>query len=318
MLRNIRVALVSPATWIATGGLFLALYYAHHYTKSAPISMTTLRAPVISVTHGGGPMPLLGAPTQKQLAHSMRTRVPQILRTAEGSDASKRPSAIVLVTAHWETKKVQISSNKQHSLLFDYYGFPPESYKYTYDAPGSPELAQKVQELLKKKHIPSELDDKRGWDHGVFVPMLLIHPKADIPVVQVSVLASQDPAELYALGEALAPLRDANIAIIGSGSASFHNIRLMISGSQGDVMSEQRQRHWNQQVDNAVMQPDSAKRRAALLQWRNWDFAYEAHPRNGSEHFSPLVVCAGAAGDEAGKAWSDPFAEWEMRTYYWD
>lgn len=114
-------------------------------------------APVISVSHGGGPMPLLGDPAHAPIVHSLKTRVPKILKLGT-PDA---PKAIVLVTAHWSTDKVTISSGAKHELLYDYYGFPPESYQIKHDAPGSPEVADQVAKALSEAGIEHEKDPKR-------------------------------------------------------------------------------------------------------------------------------------------------------------
>ena len=119
-------------------------------------NMTRL-APVISLSHGGGPMPLLGDPSHAAITKSLKTKVPKILKLG----TSEAPKAIVLVTAHWSTSKVTVSSGSKHELLYDYYGFPPESYKIKHDAPGSPEVAEQVAQALKEAGIECEKDAKR-------------------------------------------------------------------------------------------------------------------------------------------------------------
>ena len=158
-----------------------------------------------------------------------------------------------------------------------------------------------------------------GWDHGVFVPMALVDPSAFIPIVQVSVLRSQSPDELFKTGQALAPLRDQNIAIIGSGSASFHNLPLLLQSMSNGLGPKAREKHvqWNDAIEGIILEADATKRREGLLNWRDLDSAYDAHPRNRAEHFSPLIVCAGAGGNGKASAWSDLFAGYEMRSYYW-
>jgi hypothetical protein len=115
-------------------------------------------APVISLSHGGGPMPLLGDPSHAAITKSLKTRVPKILKLG----TAEAPKAIVLVTAHWSTSKVTVSSGSKHELLYDYYGFPPESYEIKHDAPGSPEVAEEVAKALKEAKIECEKDAKRG------------------------------------------------------------------------------------------------------------------------------------------------------------
>lgn len=159
-----------------------------------------------------------------------------------------------------------------------------------------------------------------GWDHGVFIPLLLVYPAATVPVIQVSVLASQSPSDLFAFGEALAPLRSANVAIVGSGSASNHNMQLLMKGFMGrlEVGYGARLKGWNGDMDAAVFEGSVVERRKKFESWRKWTAADEAHPPRRAEHFSPLIVCAGAAGEGAAKAWTDKWAGWEMRSYWWE
>jgi len=285
----------------------------HPTCESYSTNHNMSRASCISVTHGGGPMPLLGDPSQKQLATSMRKKAPEVMHLN-----SNPPKAIVLLTAHWEEHITTISSGPAPELLYDYGGFPAEAYEFKYPAPGSPEVAAKVRERLAEAGIESRLDLKRGWDHGVFVPMLLIRPQADIPIVQMSVLASQSPKELYALGKALEPLRDENIAILGSGSAGFHNFRLFFGG--GGSKGEAKATHsiWTKTLHDSIAESDPVVRGGKLEKWRDWEGAYSAHPRNAAEHFSPLIVCAGAAGHGTAKGWVDEMVGWNMETFYWD
>jgi len=157
-------------------------------------------------------MPLLNDPGHSNLIEFL---------TGKGRTLLGSPKAVVVVTAHWETTVPMISGNDRHDLLFDYYNFPAESYTYKYPATGSPAVAQQVAKVLSENGFKPQIDLTRGWDHGVFVPMMLLAPDANIPIVQLSVLKSQDPEELMRMGKALASLRNENIAILGSGS-SFH------------------------------------------------------------------------------------------------
>jgi aromatic ring-opening dioxygenase catalytic subunit (LigB family) len=156
-----------------------------------------------------------------------------------------------------------------------------------------------------------------GWDHGVFVPMLLINPKADIPIVQLSVMSSDSPAQHYAMGRALAPLRDSGVAIVGSGMPTFHNLRLMFSGAANDGGIKRRNKEWSDRLTATVTKEDSVERGKLLDSWRDWVGAKEAHPQGGVEHFLPLVVCAGAGGDGKGEAYGDELMGSKHYTYYW-
>jgi aromatic ring-opening dioxygenase catalytic subunit (LigB family) len=147
--------------------------------------------------------------------------------------------------------------------------------------------------------------------------MLLIHPAADIPIIQLSVLSSEDPSTHYKMGEALSKLRDSNVAIIGSGFASFHNLRIMFSGGAEDKSFRTRNAAWNKAITEAVTQESSEERAKKLETWRQFPGAYEMHPRGGAEHFLPLIVCAGAGGDEVAGKYTDKFMGLDMYSYYW-
>lgn len=147
--------------------------------------------------------------------------------------------------------------------------------------------------------------------------MTLINPNANVPIVQLSVLTSESPSTHYQMGRALSKLRDANVAIIGSGFASFHNIGLLRTGALGDPSFVQRTKAWNDAVSDAVTEKDEKKREEKLLEWRKWPGAFEMHPRGGAEHFLPLIVCAGAAGDEQAKFYDDEFMGLNIFSFYW-
>ncbi|KAL9093036.1 MAG: hypothetical protein Q9165_004174 [Trypethelium subeluteriae] len=274
---------------------------------------TMPRAPVVSISHGGGPLPILGDKGHEQIVKSLRTRFPELLKLG----TPEAPRAIVLVTAHWSERNPTISNAKKHRLLYDYYGFPPESYELKYDADGSPDIAKEVAEAMKGIGLKPVMDTERGWDHGVFVPMLLINPAANVPIVQVSVLASESPADHWKMGRALSALRDSNIAIIGSGFASFHNLRLMFSGITADPEFRERNEAWSKAVTDAVLEEHVEEREKKIKSWRDWPAAYEMHPRGGAEHFLPLIVCAGAAGEGSGLSYTDKYMGLDMHSYYW-
>ncbi|KAK5994616.1 4,5-DOPA dioxygenase extradiol [Cladobotryum mycophilum] len=275
-------------------------------------------APVIALSHGGGPMPILGDPGHKDIVYSLKNRVPKILKLG----TPEQPRAIVLVTAHWTTGEPTISSEASHELLYDYYNFPPEAYKLKYPAPGEPELAQTVSAAFEEQGLKPVLDGKRGWDHGVFIPMLLVNPAADVPIVQVSVLESEDPEKHLRMGAALSKLRGQNIAIIGSGFASLHNFRAFREVRAGGPDQIQLWRdkvdEWNAALTGAVGAEVKEERWSKVRAWRELPHAYDMHPRGGGEHFMPLVVCAGAALDgEKVEKYRDEYAGTNILTYYW-
>lgn len=255
-------------------------------------------APALFVNHGGGPLPLLGDKESAGLTVFLRDEVKKHVNLGE-------LKAIILVTAHWEEDQVTISSGKHHDLYFDYYGFPPESYKYKYNAPGDPETAERIYEALKEAGIPSRKDSKRGWDHGVFVPMMLINPSANIPIIQVSVLNNQDPSQHYKLGQVLHQFRKEGIAIFGSGM-SYHNMReFMGSRYKREVINKE----FDDYLNKVCTAEDESDRKEGLINWRQQQGATDAHPMNAAEHFMPLVVIAGAGGSKAGER----IFNWELR-----
>ena len=150
------------------------------------------------------------------------------LRGIDGS-LRLRPKAVLVISGHWENPLPTLNVAAKPGLLFDYYGFPEHTYRLKYPAAGAPELAERVRTLLGDAGFQTDVESKRGLDHGVFVPFLLIYPNADVPILQLSLQASLDPALHLALGGALAPLRDQGVLIVGSGM-SYHNLADMFSG----------------------------------------------------------------------------------------
>lgn len=240
-----------------------------------------MNMPVIFVPHGGGPMPLLGDASHRELTAFMQNLAHDL----------PRPSAILVISAHWEESSAHVSGAANPAMIFDYYGFPPESYEFRYPAPGNPQLAQSIMQLLSANNISALLDNQRGYDHGTFVPLLLSYPGADIPVVQISLLASLDPAAHIALGNAIASLREQGVLIMGSGM-SFHNMRAFFSPSPAVKMKSETFDHWLVETltSDAL---DYAQRTARLVNWSDAPEARFCHPRE--EHLLPLLVCFGAA-----------------------
>ena len=194
-----------------------------------------------------------------------------------------KPTAILMVSAHWEARPATIGATRPVPLVYDFYGFPEHYYRLQYPAPGAPELAARVRQLLGTVAD----DPERGLDHGVYMPLLYMYPQADVPVLQLS-LPTLAPAPLFALGKALAPLRDEGVMIMGSGFLT-HNLRIGIGPTTppwardfdtwiGDVLVR---RDWPALLDFAARAPAAAV----------------AHPR--TEHLAPVFVTAGAAEEDA-------------------
>jgi len=252
------------------------------------------RLPSLFIPHGGGPCFFMDPPPNDPHAWDAMAAY---LRGIAASLPAK-PRAILAVSAHWEAPRPTVTTAARPSMLFDYYGFPEHTYKLDYPAPGSPVLASRVRALLSGAGIASDGDDARGYDHGVFVPFLLMFPDADIPVVQLSLRADLDPALHVAIGRALAPLRDEGVLIVGSGM-SYHNLRRFWSTDAADVEAARAFDAW---LTDAVETDDADAREAKLVAWANAPGARTAHPR--SEHLIPLMVAAGA-GDVGRRTYSD-------------
>ncbi|MGO8759302.1 MAG: DODA-type extradiol aromatic ring-opening family dioxygenase [Terracidiphilus sp.] len=249
---------------------------------------TTPRQPAIFLPHGGGPcffMDWTWGPADTWHATQ---------RFLEGLAATlpMPPKAIVVASGHWEEPAFTASAAARPELIFDYSGFPADTYRLTWPAPGEPALAERVADLLKDAGLPAAIDEHRGFDHGVFVPLKVAFPEAHIPVVSLSLAGSLDPALHLAAGRALAPLRDEGVLIVASGM-SFHNLRAYFRPE-----TPARARAFDEWLTRAVVSP-AAERTSLLAGWRTAPFAEFSHPRE--EHLIPLLVAAGAGGDAPGK-----------------
>ncbi len=239
-------------------------------------------SPILYLPHGGGPLPLLGDSGHADLI--------SFLGNVRGKLGE--PRAILVISAHWEEAQPTIQSGEKPDLFYDYSGFPSESYEITYPAPGQPELAKKISGELVKAGFRPALDGNRGFDHGVFVPLKLIFPDADIPCFQISLIKGLDPAQHIALGRALNFLREANVLIVGSGM-SFHNMRALMSRGINENQPDQVFDDWLVKTCcSENLTPD--ERDHELINWSQAPQARYCHPRE--EHLLPLHVCYGAAG----------------------
>jgi len=262
------------------------------------------RMPVVFVPHGGGPWPFVETGIGSQAEQDGLAAYLRSVREVAG----RRPEAILVVSAHWEEPEPTVMTSPRPPMFYDYYGFPPESYRITWPAPGSPALAARVRALLRGQGIATGEDAKRGFDHGAFVPLKVAWPEAEIPTVQLSLREGLDPAEHLALGRALAPLRDEGVLIVGSGM-TFHNLRGFFQPGAAPVAAAFDA--WLRETATA----EPAARDAGLTRWEAAPAARAAHPRE--EHLLPLMVVAGAAGEDRGKvAWRGTIAELELSAYH--
>ena len=208
-----------------------------------------------------------------------------------GSTLPQKPDAIVVVSGHWEEQAATVTSGVAPELIYDYYGFPPHTYALQYPAPGNPALALRIQALLEQAGIASAANPHRGFDHGVFIPFMLAFAQADIPIVELSLLNTLDPAAHLAIGAALAPLRASNVLIVGTG-LSYHNLAHFMNGSP---VTDQPAKAFDAWLNAAVTAPPP-ERNLRLTQWEHAPGARLCHPRE--EHLLPLMVAAGAAGQD--------------------
>jgi 4,5-DOPA dioxygenase extradiol len=243
--------------------------------------MTASRpAPAVFVAHGS---PMLGI-AAGEYGDTLR-------RFAE---RFPRPAAIVIVSAHWEAPgPIRVNGAPCPSLIYDFGGFPPALYGLTYPAPGSPDIAEQALTLLADAGLGAAHEERRGWDHGVWIPLRLLYPEADVPVVEVSLPLPRDPNMVLRMGEALAPLRRRGALLLGSGGI-VHNLRLARLDRENGPVDE-----WARAFDAWVRERIERRETADLAAYRALAPAADrAVPE--SEHFDPLLFAVGAAdlGDQ--------------------
>lgn len=253
-------------------------------TTPATASSTGLM-PVVFIAHGAPPL-LDDEPWKAELK--------------AWSKAMPRPKAILSLSAHWEAHPLAIGATTAIPLVYDFYGFPKRYYELQYPAPGAPELAGRIRDLLRGKGIAFVDDPKRGLDHGTYVPLMSMYPDADIPVLQVS-LPGLDPQELRDFGRALAPLRNEGVLIAGSGFLT-HNMR---------ALGEPSTPAWAQEFDEWSRDVLSRMDVDALVDFKKRSpSARLAHPRE--EHFAPVISAAAAAVDGGGAVTFPITGFWKM------
>jgi aromatic ring-opening dioxygenase catalytic subunit (LigB family) len=244
----------------------------------------TQKGAVVFIPHGGGPMPLLGDKSHEDLVTFLKNSKRLI----------NKPTAILMISAHWEEKVATVTSNSAPELIYDYFGFPEPAYQIKYPAPGYPELANRVVELLQAQGIDAALDPQRGFDHGMYVPLKLMYPEADIPCVQLSLIDNLDAQTHIDIGKALNALLDDNILIVGSGF-SFHNMKEFGGAKQRDLKNEAFETWLIDTCTNQTTTVEEKER--GLAQWYKAPYARYCQPRE--EHLLPLHVCMGAGSATA-------------------
>jgi aromatic ring-opening dioxygenase catalytic subunit (LigB family) len=245
------------------------------------ISGTERRLPTYFISHGGGPWPWLDGPFRRMFDRLERS-------LADIAREVGKPKAVLSVSGHWEEPRFTVQATARPGMVYDYVGFPAETYQIVYPSPGAPDLARHVRELLERAGIAAAEDASRGYDHGTFAPLYAMYPDADVPVLQLSLKRGYDPESHLAAGRALAPLRDEGILIVGSG-LSWHNLRMMGAGARAP----------SEAFDGWLGQTLAAapgERTRKLREWDRAPSARVAHPQE--DHFIPLMIALGAAEQE--------------------
>src|SRR6185437_1805203 len=240
-------------------------------TRQAASAITSGRMPAIYMGHGAPP--LVDDPLW-------------VVQLEAWARALPRPSAILVVSAHWEAAPLSIAATSDAApLVYDFYGFPERYYRATYPAPGAPSLAARIRGLLSGLETVAEQPD-RGLDHGAYVPLTVMYPEADIPVLQIS-MPSLEPGRLLRIGEALRPLRDEGVLIIGSGFLT-HGLPFL-----RDFRFNAPPPTWSAEFDNCAAEALDTGDVDALAGLRGAPAVQYAHPTG--EHYAPLFVTLGSA-----------------------
>lgn len=244
--------------------------------------MTSLTTAYIS--HGGGPLPLLGDTQHDEMISVLKTLTADI----------DRPDLIIVISAHWETPFISIQANDAPPLLYDYYGFPEEAYNIPYAAKGNPSVAAHLNAVINENGIAAQLESVRGYDHGMFVPLSIMYPDADIPCIQVSLKNTLDPHFHLNLGKvlrsAIASSGIEHILLLGSGS-SFHNMTAFFKHEDEWFKHASEFDTWLRCTLSSNVLTEVERERELVL-WHQAPQARFAHPRE--EHLLPLHVCYGA------------------------
>lgn len=258
-------------------------------------------ARILFIPHGGGPLPLLNEPGHTRMVEFLQQVTPSL----------GTPSAVLVISAHWEEDIVTITGGESPPLIYDYYGFPDETYSIHYPVKGAHKLASKIQNVFQTNGIMSGLDEQRGFDHGLFVPLKIMYPDASIPCVQLSLVKNLDPAIHINIGKALAKLKNENILVLGSGF-SFHNLKAFFKKNKND--NNEAFESWL--VDTCTNKNISqVERESRLIKWSEAPFARYCHPRE--EHLLPLHVCAGMASSAAELVFHDNIMGIKTSAFMW-
>lgn len=245
--------------------------------------------PTYYISHGGGPWPWI----KDHMPPGFDMAALEAGLQAIPRELPTEPRAILVVSAHWEEAVPTIQTSPHPTMIYDFGGFPDFTYRIQYPAPGAPDVAARIVELLTVAGIAHATDARRGYDHGMYAPLYAMYPEANLPMLQLSIRADYDPAAHLALGKALAPLRDEGVLILGSGF-SFHNLRYFMTPGAGPASHA-----FDAWLQAAVVGTTDEQRAEQLMQWAQAPGARMAHPQE--DHLVPVFVVAGAAGDDRGE-----------------
>ncbi len=236
--------------------------------------------PTLFISHGS-PMLALADSAARRFLEGLPQQLPA-------------PAAVVVLSAHHDASVTEVTASAWPPTIHDFGGFPAELYRLRYIAPGSPELAREIVSLLETAGLTARLAPDRGLDHGAWIPLSLMYPRADVPVLQVSIDTGRTPQQHFALGRALRALRDANVLVLGSGGAT-HNLAAYAHarGRTDDSVPPEWVEAFNEWIAGAV----AGRRLEDLFRYsERAPYAAQNHPT--AEHFLPLFVTLGAAHDD--------------------
>jgi 4,5-DOPA dioxygenase extradiol len=262
--------------------------------------------PALYLCHGGGPMPLLGDPDHTAMVTKWKEHVKDIL-SRYGA-----PTAIAVVSAHYQTTAPEVGGCAQPEMYYDYGGFPREAYLIQYPAPGAPELAAKMVAEMQKAGLYASLNPNRKYDHGVFVPLMVMFENASIPVIPVCVLRSDDPVEHIKMGQALRSFREQGVLFVGSGSTMHHFDRFGVPNAGkrfGDAITAV--------LEDATLSKED--RLAKMAKIKSFDGFADAQPPRNHEHLMPLLTLFGTADGAPGREVANiPFYAANVRHYIFE
>jgi aromatic ring-opening dioxygenase catalytic subunit (LigB family) len=258
---------------------------------------------IVYFSHGGGPLPILGDRSHQAMIDFMKRLSKEI----------PQPDAILVISAHWEERVPTLLGAASPPLYYDYYGFPEAAYELTYPLPGNLALNHTLAGLFDEAELPYGVNPQRGFDHGVFIPLMMMYPEADIPTAQLSLVQGLDPALHLQLGHLLRGIDNLNLLVIGSGF-SYHNLHAFFNPG-GDGADPKNEAFQDWLIETCTSDITPSEREGRLTAWEKAPNARYCHPR--AEHLMPLQVCAGLAGRPGEVVFDDQILNKRAVAFYW-